>query len=109
MNRETDNQKILGNCPSCQRLMQIPVVTDVASVAKCPHCQSQIRVRDLLASAVPEAEIIDGKEKSEKQVSDYVADRQRVYDDSVPKTREKFEVPNPVSYTHLTLPTTPYV
>lgn len=94
MNRETDNQKILGNCPSCQRLMQIPVVTDVASVAKCPHCQSQIRVRDLLASAVPEAEIIDGKEKSEKQVSDYVADRQRVYDDSEPKTREKFEVPN---------------
>ena len=74
--------------------MQIPVVTDVASVAKCPHCQSQIRVRDLLASAVPEAEIIDGKEKSEKQVSDYVADRQRVYDDSEPKTREKFEVPN---------------
>ena len=94
MNRETDNQKILGNCPSCERLMQIRVVTDVASVAKCPHCQSQIRVRDLLASAVPEAEIIDGKEKSEKQVSDYVADRQRVYDDSEPKTREKFEVPN---------------
>jgi len=95
MNNGTDNQKVLGNCPSCQRLMQIPVVTDVASVAKCPHCQKEVRVRDLLASAVPEAEIIakDG-DKGKNQESDYVADRQRVYDDNKPKTREKFEVPN---------------
>ena len=95
MNHGTDNQKILGNCPSCQRLMQIPVVTDVASVAKCPHCENMIRVRDLLASAVPEAEIIaDEKDSNKNNESDYVADRQRVYDESKPKTREKFEVPN---------------
>ncbi len=95
MNHGTDNQKILGNCPACQKLMQIPVVTDVASVAKCPHCQNQIRVRDLLASVVPEAEIIaDQKEKGTANEPDYVADRQRVYDDSKPKTREKFEVPS---------------
>ena len=93
MNNGTDNQKILGNCPSCQRLMQIPVVTDVASVAKCPHCQNEIRVRDLLASAVPEAEIID-KNKDSNRVSGYIADRQRVYDDNKQKPREKFEVPN---------------
>jgi len=93
MNNGTDNQKILGNCPSCQRLMQIPVVTDVASVAKCPHCQNEIRVRDLLASAVPEAEIID-KNKDNNRVSGYIADRQRVYDDNKQKPREKFEVPN---------------
>ena len=73
--------------------MQIPVVTDVASVAKCPHCQNEIRVRDLLASAVPEAEIID-KNKDNNRVSGYIADRQRVYDDNKQKPREKFEVPN---------------
>lgn len=93
MNNGTDNQKILGNCPTCQRLMQIPVVTDVASVAKCPHCNNEIRVRDLLASAVPEAEIVV-KDKDKNRVSDYIADRQRVYDDDAPKARTKFEVPN---------------
>ncbi len=73
--------------------MQIPVVTDVASLAKCPHCNNEIRVRDLLASAVPEAEIIV-EEKDTNRVSDYIADRQRVYDDDSPKSREKFEVPS---------------
>lgn len=95
MNYDTANQKVLGNCPACQRLMQIPVVTDVASVAKCPHCQNEVRVRDLLASAVPEAEIISNDEDANKNhVSDYVADRQRVYDTDKSKKREKFEVPN---------------
>ena len=69
--------------------MQIPVVTDVGSLAKCPHCQTKIPVRDLLASVVPEAEIVD---EEEVEVSDYMVDRQRVYDDK-PKPREKFEVP----------------
>lgn len=95
MNHGTDNQKVLGNCPSCQRLMQIPVVTDVASLAKCPHCNNEIRVRDLLASAVPEAEIIaKDDDKDKNRVSDYIADRQRVYDDDKAKPREKYEVPN---------------
>jgi len=90
MNNGTDNQNILGNCPACHKLMQVPVVTDVASIAKCPHCQEKISVRNLLASIVPQAEIVT---EDEPAAAGYVADRQRVYDDDEPKSREKFEVP----------------
>ncbi len=90
MNNGTDNQRVLGNCPTCQRLMQIPLVTDVSSVAKCPHCQHKIPVRDLLSSVVPEAEIVD---ESGDDTPGFMVDRQREYDNDGFKSREKFEVP----------------
>ena len=91
MNSGTDNQRVLGNCPSCQGLMQIPVVTDAQAQAKCPHCSNKILVRELLASLVPEAEIVEAGATEDSQI---MADRQRIVDDGKPKERKRFEVPN---------------
>ena len=93
-----DNQKVLGNCSSCNGLMQIPVVTDVAAFVICPHCQGKISVRTLIATIAPDAELVSDETQRKQDEIDYAADRQRVYEEpETPKPREKFVVPNQLS------------
>ena len=87
---EPDRPMILGNCISCNGLMRVPVTTDVTHVAKCPHCNVRFPVQQLIASAIPAAEIVDGA-ASEVVVPmvDRVKDKG---DSSEEKPRTKFEV-----------------
>ena len=82
---------ILGNCISCNGLMRVPVTTDVTHVARCPHCEVRFPVQQLIASAIPAAEIIEGVVSEEiTPIVDRV--REQSTDDSE-KPRTKFEVP----------------
>ena len=82
---------ILGNCISCNGLMRVPVTTDVTHVARCPHCEVRFPVQQLIASAIPAAEIIEGALSEDlTPIVDRV--REQSTDDSE-KPRTKFEVP----------------
>ncbi len=85
---------ILGNCIACNGLMRVPVTTDVTHVACCPHCEKRFPVQQLIASAIPAAEIIEGE-----VAQDYtpVVDRVREpADENAVKPRVKFEVPKQI-------------
>ena len=82
---------ILGNCISCNGLMRVPVTTDVTHVARCPHCEIRFPVQQLIASAIPAAEIIEGVVSEDiTPIVDRVRDQLA---DSSDKPRTKFEVP----------------
>ncbi len=91
---QPERPMILGNCISCNGLMRVPVTTDVTHVACCPHCEKRFPVQQLIASAIPAAEIIEGE-----VAEDYtpVVDRVREpVDDDAVKPRVKFEVPKQI-------------
>ena len=82
---------ILGNCISCNGLMRVPVTTDVTHVARCPHCEVRFPVQQLIASAIPAAEIIEGVVSEEiTPIVDRVREQST---DNTEKPRTKFEVP----------------
>ena len=88
---QPERPMILGNCISCNGLMRVPVTTDVTHVARCPHCETGFPVQQLIASAIPAAEIIEGE-----VAQDYtpVVDRVReTNDDDSAKPRSRFQVP----------------
>lgn len=88
---QPERPMILGNCISCNGLMRVPVTTDVTHVARCPHCEVRFPVQQLIASAIPAAEIIEGEVAEEITP---VVDRVReapANDGERPRT--KFEVP----------------
>jgi len=87
---QPERPMILGNCISCNGLMRVPVTTDVSHVARCPHCDARFPVQQLIASAIPAAEIIEG-EVAEDLIP--AVDRVREEVDESSKTRDKFEVP----------------
>ena len=87
---QPERPMILGNCIRCNGLMRVPVTTDVTHVARCPHCEARFPVQQLIASAVPAAEIMEGEVAEDVPVIDRVRDKS---DDSAEKTRERFEVP----------------
>ena len=91
---QPERPMILGNCISCNGLMRVPVTTDVSNVACCPHCNGRFPVQQLIASAIPAAEIIQGE-----VAEDYtpVVDRVREpVDENAVKPRVKFEVPKQI-------------
>lgn len=91
---QPERPMILGNCISCNGLMRVPVTTDVSHVACCPHCEKRFPVQQLIASAIPAAEIIEGE-----VAEDYtpVVDRVREpADENVVKPRTKFQVPKQI-------------
>lgn len=87
---QPDRPMILGNCISCNGLMRVPVTTDVTHVARCPHCGVRFPVQQLIASAIPAAEIMDG-EVAENVLP--IVDRIKAKaDEVVDKPRRKFDV-----------------
>ena len=91
---QPERPMILGNCIACNGLMRVPVTTDVTHVACCPHCEKRFPVQQLIASAIPAAEIIEGE-----VAQDYtpVVDRVReAPDENTVKPRIKFEVPKQI-------------
>lgn len=91
---QPERPMILGNCIACNGLMRVPVTTDVSHVACCPHCEKRFPVQQLIASAIPAAEIIKGE-----VAEDYtpVVDRVREpVDEAAVKPRVKFEVPKQI-------------
>jgi len=83
---------ILGNCISCNGLMRVPVTTDVTHVARCPHCETGFPVQQLIASAIPAAEIIEG-EVAEDFTPAVDRVRETNEEDDGVKPRTRFEVP----------------
>lgn len=81
---------ILGNCISCNGLMRVPVTTDVTHVARCPHCGVRFPVQQLIASAIPAAEIIDGEIAQE--IMPMVDRIKAKSEENADKPRTKFEV-----------------
>lgn len=91
---QPERPMILGNCIACNGLMRVPVTTDVSHVACCPHCEKRFPVQQLIASAIPAAEIIEG-EVAEDYIP--VVDRVREpVDENAVKPRTKFEVPKQI-------------
>ena len=91
---EPERPMILGNCISCNGLMRVPVTTDVSHVACCPHCNERFPVQQMIASAIPAAEIIQGE-----TAEDFTPAVDRVrepVDEDVVKPRVKFEVPKQI-------------
>ena len=89
-----EHPMILGNCISCNGLMRVPVTTDVTHVARCPHCEIRFPVQQLIASAIPAAEIIEGVVSEEiTPIVDRVRDQTA---DDLDKPRTKFEVPKQI-------------
>jgi len=88
---QPERPMILGNCISCNGLMRVPVTTDVTHVARCPHCEVRFPVQQLIASAIPAAEIVEGEVAEEfTPVVDRVRDNA---EEGGEKPRTKFEVP----------------
>ena len=87
---QPEHPMILGNCISCNGLMRVPVTTDVTHVARCPHCEIRFPVQQLIASAIPAAEIIKGVVREDITP---IVDRVRDQSDDEDKPRTKFEVP----------------
>ncbi len=91
---QPERPMILGNCISCNGLMRVPVTTDVSHVACCPHCDKRFPVQQLIAEAIPAAEIIEGE-----VAQDYTPAVDRVrepVDENVVKPRTRFEVPKQI-------------
>ncbi len=87
---QPERPMILGNCISCNGLMRVPVTTDVTHVARCPHCDARFPVQQLIASAIPAAEILEGEVAEDFTP---VVDRVRAATPEGEKPRTKFDVP----------------
>jgi hypothetical protein len=80
---------IVGNCPSCNGYVRLPLEARPDSTVRCPHCAATFSVASVL-SLIPELEIVDVP-TSQKVVP--LVDRQSVERPAVIE-RKKFEVPH---------------
>lgn len=78
---------VIGNCPSCDGLVRVPMDAQLESLVRCPHCKGTFAISAVLEQ-IPELEIVENA-KPEKPVP--LVDRVLLNENE--SDRKKFVVP----------------
>ena len=58
-NTNRSNDFIVGNCPSCDKYVRVPVDTNPMSTVKCPMCAASFELALMIEGVVPTVQVVD--------------------------------------------------
>ncbi len=58
-NKSQSDNMIVGNCVACDGLVRIPLNANPSSIVRCPRCQTDFKLVEVLERAAPILEVID--------------------------------------------------
>lgn len=92
MSQPSTTADAYGNCPHCQHLVKVPIDAKPRCEVRCPHCEADFLLHQLLDLTVPTLKIVDGASEESKTTIDVpLVDRVLFNEEGEP--RKKFVVP----------------
>lgn len=98
-NTNRSNDFIVGNCPSCDKYVRVPVDTNPMSTVKCPMCEASFELALMIEGVVPSVQVVDDNMPAAAEPPENTLSRKSV---NAIDTPEIFHVKSKQDYTPIT-------